>query len=70
MILLAAALLPPFYLFYKIYTKDRIEPESSKLIFRLFLAAGREREDHHRKQRDRDPFFHVASSLDWNQTLM
>ncbi len=38
MILLAAALLPPFYLFYKIYQKDRIEPESSKLIVRLFLA--------------------------------
>jgi RsiW-degrading membrane proteinase PrsW (M82 family) len=38
MILLAAALLPPFYLFYKIYTKDRIEPESSGLIVRLFLA--------------------------------
>lgn len=38
MILLAAALLPPFYLFYKIYTKDRIESESTGLIFRLFLA--------------------------------
>ena len=38
MILLAAALLPPFYLFYKIYQKDRIESESSGLIVRLFLG--------------------------------
>ena len=37
MILLAAALLPPFYLFYKIYQKDTIELESSGLIIRLFL---------------------------------
>ena len=37
MILLAVALLPPFYLFYKIYQKDRIEPESPRLITRLFL---------------------------------
>lgn len=37
MIMLAAALLPPFYLFYKIYQKDTIELESSGLIIRLFL---------------------------------
>lgn len=38
MILLVAALLPPFYLFYRIYQKDTIEPESSGLIIRLFFA--------------------------------